>query len=1134
MNMNFFNIKRVAHYEAKIVRRNWLFRTFALFSLVGILILQILVQSNIMQWTSWNTIALSSYVPYFNVYLFGIVQAVLVVFFTVIQWDKDRNRVETTCVRSLSNAEYVIGKACGMIQVFMALSLLSLLSGAIINIFFTNAPFNGWMYFFYWIVFLFPSLVFIIGLTFLCTGLVSDKPLLVLELLLYIFITLYYSDDYYQGLFNFLGGGVPVTLSDISGYPDLGGVMLQRLSWLFLGMGFIGYSGVFFKCLPIRTGRVAGLGVSTFIVVLGLICGFSLCMRQYRYVTLRDDYRATYEKYRSNRKLTQCNQVITYRQEEDQLTVKTRLRLKNEYKETVNPVLLYLNPGLRVNRICINGERVDFYRDNQVIVLNEAVEGKGLLDLEVEYSGRIDESICYLQLCDNYVANTWNVGSELFRSGKRYAILEKEYTLLTPECIWYPVSVPPVNPSDVYAVEKNFTKYGLKVVGETDRTVLSQGDRIESNDTLIFRNEHRLSGISLCIGDYKCYQMQVDSVFYELFVVEGHDDFMEHFNRIKDSMTGIIREFRDKIEKKNNRKYPYERFMVVETPVAFAAYFQSERGGGGKVQPEMIFLPERGVGFKNMDLARNKQTYRKITNEEKMENVERSILTQLLNHIFISEYGSFMEKNPLMRLFVPYSYGSYTLSGSPFTLNPLFYNHVNQLYSREYPILDAVLNNLLNGADTVQFDRIDNFEVSSRSHQLAVNYLKSHSLKEALRDPGVTSDVLYQLIKLKSVALRESYLGLTVSYFDFNAFIRQYWEDHKFQKIDFTSFDKEFTERFGISWCRVLPEWYTVKQIPSFVVQDACVEEIAEKGDRSSVDRRYRIHVNVYNESEVEGVVVLTYAKLPEIGSNSKIMSLYTKNVLIEAKKAKEIVIVTEGKPTSVFLNTILSGNIPALIPIEYSGKVTYEANPGVRDIDVSRFFPQEGEWIVDNESGGFSIWQAATGDRTPGWLKPVSFADTYDTYNVMMASGVWSLVTHYGFYGRRVRSGWMKNCGGGASKAKWSVKIEKSGYYEVLVHIPKYVGLQRVKRLPGGFFVPSSISDRELKQNYIVRHDGQETEVSAAIVSLEDWVSLGRFYFSSGEASVVLTDQGSVDDQIIYADAVKWVFNGENEVPER
>ena len=76
----------------------------------------------------------------------------------------------------------------------------------------------------------------------------------------------------------------------------------------------------------------------------------------------------------------------------------------------------------------------------------------------------------------------------------------------------------------------------------------------------------------------------------------------------------------------------------------------------------------------------------------------------------------------------------------------------------------------------------------------------------------------------------------------------------------------------------------------------------------------------------------------------------------------------------------------------------------------------------------------------------------------------------------------------------------------------------------------------KPIMQYYIVRHDGKESEVSMEISDYVDrgWVSLGRFYFSSGEASVVLTDQGSVDDQIIYADAVKWVFNGENEVPER
>ena len=104
-----------------------------------------------------DTIALSSLCSSISMFIYSVsFRLYLLFFFTVIQWDKDRNRAETTCVRSLSNAEYVIGKACGMIQVFMALSLLSLLSGAIINIFFTNAPFNGWMYLFYWIVFLFP------------------------------------------------------------------------------------------------------------------------------------------------------------------------------------------------------------------------------------------------------------------------------------------------------------------------------------------------------------------------------------------------------------------------------------------------------------------------------------------------------------------------------------------------------------------------------------------------------------------------------------------------------------------------------------------------------------------------------------------------------------------------------------------------------------------------------------------------------------------------------------------------------------------------------------------------------------------------------------------------------------------
>lgn len=60
--MNIRNINTVARYEAKILRRSWLFRMLAILSLVGITFFQLLVQGNMVRWTSWNQIALSSYV----------------------------------------------------------------------------------------------------------------------------------------------------------------------------------------------------------------------------------------------------------------------------------------------------------------------------------------------------------------------------------------------------------------------------------------------------------------------------------------------------------------------------------------------------------------------------------------------------------------------------------------------------------------------------------------------------------------------------------------------------------------------------------------------------------------------------------------------------------------------------------------------------------------------------------------------------------------------------------------------------------------------------------------------------------------------------------------------------------------
>lgn len=69
-------------------------------------------------------------------------------------------------------------------------------------------------------------------------------------------------------------------------------------------------------------------------------------------------------------------------------------------------------------------------------------------------------------------------------------------------------------------------------------------------------------------------------------------------------MASVLSDLKYKTEEKMNRKYPYHRFIVIESPSSFASYYRNERGGSERIQPEMAFLPERGVGFWGMNFKK--------------------------------------------------------------------------------------------------------------------------------------------------------------------------------------------------------------------------------------------------------------------------------------------------------------------------------------------------------------------------------------------------------------------------------------------------------------------------------------------------------------------------------------------------
>ena len=230
---------------------------------------------------------------------------------------------------------------------------------------------------------------------------------------------------------------------------------------------------------------------------------------------------------------------------------------------------LFFKPvGINPNHIYrIQGEDIPYKRDAQVIIAEYKLRPYESLELDITYNGSIDENICYLDITDEEYYDT-QTGSSILRFGKRYAFVQDQFTLLTPECLWYPSTFPPVNPEAPYNIRKNFSNYTLKVIHPNDRTILSQGISSQSGDTTIFRNKEQLPGISLAIGDYEKKSIVVDSVQIELYNFKGHDFYSEVFPNISDTSAGFLQDVKSEYELRKGRKYPYQKFIMAETPIA--------------------------------------------------------------------------------------------------------------------------------------------------------------------------------------------------------------------------------------------------------------------------------------------------------------------------------------------------------------------------------------------------------------------------------------------------------------------------------------------------------------------------------------------------------------------------------------
>ncbi len=227
--LSLFKIWTVAIYEIKTLLRSWFFRIFSLLALIILIFLNVFFFVTRAS-SFWTLRGIPSSIPYMNLLLLNVVQAIIGIFMAS-DFFKFDNKLDTTDViymRSMTNADYVLGKTVGVFALFFSLNILILILAFVFNFFFTDVPVVPISYLYYPLFISIPTLTFIFGLSFLSMVVLRSQAITFIVLLRDIAITLFILGIKFHYLFYYMTFNVPLMYSDFVGFGDITSILIHR------------------------------------------------------------------------------------------------------------------------------------------------------------------------------------------------------------------------------------------------------------------------------------------------------------------------------------------------------------------------------------------------------------------------------------------------------------------------------------------------------------------------------------------------------------------------------------------------------------------------------------------------------------------------------------------------------------------------------------------------------------------------------------------------------------------------------------------------------------------------------------------------------------------------------------------
>lgn len=1114
----FSNIKTIARYEIKILLRSWFFRIFSGLAFIFLFFynLGVIGLNN----SPWFFRAIPASIPYVSILLLNVLQAVIAVFLAsdFLKRDKKLDTTEVIYMRSMSNLDYVFGKTLGVLFVFLVLNAIISLMVLVFNLINTDIPVRLITYLYYPVFISLPTLVFIFGLAFLLMVLIRNQAITFILLLGYIALTLFYLGEKLDHLFDYMAFSVPFMYSDITRFGNISDILVHRGIYFMLGIAFVFTTILLLKRLSQSPlSRKVSLIVSVVSFAFAAFLGSKYISNINSGNQLRQEMIELDNQYVEEPRVwvTHCNIELSH--EGNSIKSKTELALQNNTNQVVENYIFSLNPGLIVEDVSKDGKALKFERRQHLLIIPEQKLDTSKTDkITITYSGTINEEACYLDINDTTRNQLNHV--MMFNIDKRHAFLTSDYVLLTHEVLWYPEPGVTHSPDKPEYSSRDFTYFTLNVTTKSGLTAISQGKaETTAPGKFTFKTKKPIPQMALLIGKYQKRSIVVDSVQCNLVYFDDHDYFSETFNEISDTIPAIIQDAKEDFERKINRTYPYSQFSLIEIPIQFYTYPHIGSLVQETSQPEMVFLPEKGMFLDRADFSNEMRRMKERNERDNNELLPKEAQAEIFSNFIRSTiFSTESTTRRIMRNFLS--------STNEYSIFPNYYSFVNNMKSDDWPILNSVMESYIAASLESSGRGGPMFFLSGLSDDEKANLaLQENSLQEMMA-LSKDKNLLFNTLNSKGTYLMKL-LQYKTGDDVFESFIYGILDEYKFKQLHINSFNTLLKDSFNFDLMPFLTDWYKSKNIPGYIIQGVKSYKVTD-GDRT----RYQVRFKISNPEEIEGLLSVTFRTGgsgggpggfgPPPGGGGDDDDDVEKIIYLQAKQTKEFGILLDNEPREMIVNTLVSQNLPASLTFHFeSVKADEKAVPfeGEKILEQELKLCEANEIVVDNEDPGFKITQSVN----ESFLKKIlnisdNNKDKYQPLTFWRIPSKWALTTGSDYFGKYIRSVHFTAAGTGDSKVAWTTEIKEAGNYDVYYYSNRF-------RMRGGPPGSGRNNNQDIKLKFMVySDDGVEEVVFDTKEANGEWNFLGNYYISPGSAKVEMTND--TDGKLVVADAIKWV----------